>query len=672
MQNEQAREHAPQPALWSPSEQRIAETRLRDYMQWLAREKGLRFADYGALWQWSVSRIEDFWESIWQYFELKSSTPYQRVLDAHRMPGARWFEGARLNFAEQAFRFHSDDAEAARPAIIARSELRGRIELSWREFRRQVTALANTLRALGIGPGDRVAAYLPNIPEAAVAFYACASIGAIWSSCSPDMGDASVLDRFRQIDPKLLFAVDGYRYGGRDFDRMEVVRTMRAALPTLEHTVLLPYLSAQAALDGALPWEALFAHPAAATQEMRFEQLPFDHPLWILYSSGTTGMPKPIVHGHGGALVESVKGHALHLDLGPADRFLWFSTTGWIMWNSQITGLLVGATICIYDGNPGYPDLGTLWRVAGEESLTFFGAGSAYFANCMKAGIEPAQLADLSALKSVGATGSPLAIEGYEWIYRHVKRDLMLAAISGGTDIAASFVGACPIQPLYAGEMQARGLGIAVQAFDDDGKPQIDAVGELVVTEPMPSMPLYFWNDAGDRRYLESYFDTYPGLWRHGDWLRITPRGGAIIYGRSDTTINRHGIRMGTAEIYRVVEDLPEILDSLVVDLEYLGRPSWMPLFVVLRPGAVLDAGLQAKIRERIRGALSARHVPDAIHQVDAVPRTLTGKKMELPVKKLLLGMPLEQVANRDAMANPDSIGYFIALAQERNAHPGG
>jgi acetoacetyl-CoA synthetase len=447
---------------------------------------------------------------------------------------------------------------------------------------------------------------------------------------------------------------------------------MRAALPTLEHTVLLPYLSAQAALDGALPWEALFAHPAAAMQEMRFEQLPFDHPLWILYSSGTTGMPKPIVHGHGGALVESVKGHALHLDLGPADRFLWFSTTGWIMWNSQITGLLVGATICIYDGNPGYPDLGTLWRVAGEESLTFFGAGSAYFANCMKAGIEPAQLADLSALKSVGATGSPLAIEGYEWIYRHVKRDLMLAAISGGTDIAASFVGACPILPLYAGEMQARGLGIAVQAFDDDGKPQIDAVGELVVTEPMPSMPLYFWNDAGDRRYLESYFDTYPGLWRHGDWLRITPRGGAIIYGRSDTTINRHGIRMGTAEIYRVVEDLPEILDSLVVDLEYLGRPSWMPLFVVLRPGAVLDAGLQAKIRERIRGALSARHVPDAIHQVDAVPRTLTGKKMELPVKKLLLGMPLEQVANRDAMANPDSIGYFIALAQERNAHPGG
>ncbi|MBK4733116.1 acetoacetate--CoA ligase [Noviherbaspirillum pedocola] len=660
-------EPTPKP-LWIPSDTRLAQSHLSDYLQWLEREKKFRFDDYDALWQWSVAHVEAFWESIWQYFGLRSSTPYTQVLDAHRMPGARWFEGARLNFAEQAFRFHTEGADAERPAIIARSELRGRIELSWREFRRQVTALANSLRALGIGPGDRVVAYLPNIPETAVAFYACASIGAIWSSCSPDMGHASVLDRFRQIDPKLLFAVDGYRYGGRDFDRTDVVRTMRESLPTLAHTVLLPYLNTDAALDGALRWEALFTHPAAQQGEIRFEQLPFDHPLWILYSSGTTGMPKPIVHGHGGALIESVKGHALHLDLGPDDRFLWFSTTGWIMWNSQVTGLLVGATICIYDGNPGYPDLSTLWRIAGEEGLTFFGAGSAYFANCMKAGIEPAQIADLSALKSVGATGSPLSIEGYEWIYNHVKRDVMLAAISGGTDIAASFVGACPILPLYAGEMQARGLGIAVYALDDAGKPLEDAVGELVVTEPMPSMPLYFWNDAGNRRYLESYFDTYPGLWRHGDWLRITPRGGAIIYGRSDTTINRHGIRMGTAEIYRVVEDFPEVVDSLVVDLEYLGKPSWMPLFVVLRSGMTLDEDLQQRLRERIRSALSARHVPDAIFQVDAVPRTLTGKKMELPVKRLLLGMPIEQVANRDAMANPESMAYFVELARSRNA----
>jgi acetoacetyl-CoA synthetase len=662
MQNEQ------QAPLWTPTPKRIADSRLQHYMQWLAREKNLSFSSYEQCWEWSVTRLEDFWESIWQYFDLKSSAPYTAVLEEHRMPGAKWFVGARLNFAEQVFRFHQESAAADAPAIIARSELRGLSQLSWRELRRQISAVANTLRALGIRPGDRVAAYLPNIPEAAIAFYACASIGAIWSSCSPDMGHASVLDRFRQIDPKLLLAVDGYRYGGRDFDRMDVVRTMRESLPTLEHTVLLPYLSPDASLEGALSWQSLLTHPAAEAEPIRFEQLPFDHPLWILYSSGTTGMPKPIVHGHGGALIESVKGHALQLDLGPSDRFLWFSTTGWIMWNSQVIGLLVGATICIYDGNPGYPDLGTLWRFAGETGMTFLGAGAAYFTNCMKAGIEPAQIADLAPLRSVGSTGSPLPVEAYQWIYQHVKQDLMLAAISGGTDIAASFVGACPILPVYAGEMQARGLGIAVYALDEHGNRLQDAVGELVVTEPMPSMPLYFWNDAGNKRYLESYFETYPGLWRHGDWLRITPRGGAIIYGRSDTTINRHGIRMGTAEIYRVVEDLPEVLDSLVVDLEYLGRESWMPLFVVLREGVTLDAALEQRIRERIRTSLSARHVPNDILQVDQVPRTLTGKKMELPVKKLFLGMPLEKVANRDAMANPDSLGYYMDLARRRAA----
>jgi acetoacetyl-CoA synthetase len=655
-----------QTPLWTPSPQRIAASRMQDYLHWLAQEKKLDFPGYEACWEWSVAKVEDFWESIWQYFDLKSSAPYTQVLDRHAMPGAHWFAGARLNFAEQVFRFHDDAETAAKPAIIARSELRGLSQLSWGALREQIRAVANTLRALGIGPGDRVVAYLPNIPETAVAFLACASIGAIWSSCSPDMGHASVLDRFRQIDPKLLLAVDGYRYGGRDFDRMDVVRTMREELPTLQHTVLLPYLDTGASLEGALSWQSLLAHPAADGQPMRFEQLPFDHPLWILYSSGTTGMPKPIVHGHGGALIEGIKGHALHLDLGPQDRFLWFSTTGWIMWNSQVMGLLVGATICIYDGNPGYPDLGTLWRFAGETGMTFFGAGAAYFGNCMKSGLEPAQIADLAPLRSVGATGSPLSVDGYQWIYRHVKDDLLLAAISGGTDIAASFVGACPILPVYAGEMQSRQLGIAVFALDDAGNKLRDEVGELVVTEPMPSMPLYFWNDAGNKRYLESYFETYPGLWRHGDWLRITRRGGAVIYGRSDTTINRHGIRMGTAEIYRVVEDLPEVLDSLVVDLEYLGRASWMPLFVVLRDGVTLDALLEQRIRDRIRSALSARHAPNAIFQVEQVPRTLTGKKMELPVKKLFLGMPVEQVANRDAMANPESLNYYMALAAQR------
>lgn len=661
----------PQP-LWTPSAARIEQSHMHHYMDWLAREKGLAFADYDSLWKWSVEHLEDFWESVWQYFDIRTSAPYTQVLDAHKMPGAKWFDGARLNFAEQVFRFHQQDDEADQPAIIARSELRPMTQLSWRELRRDITAVANTLRALGVEPGDRVVAYLPNIPETVIAFFACASIGAIWSSCSPDMGDSSVLDRFRQIDPKVLLTVDGYRYGGKDFDRLSVVQAMRQALPTLRHTVLLPYLNPQARLDGALAWNDLFTHPAAHARPIRFEQVPFDHPLWILYSSGTTGMPKPIVHSHGGSLMESVKGHALHLDLGPQDRFLWFSTTGWVMWNSQVTGLLVGATICVYDGNPGYPDLGTLWKFAEEAELTFFGAGAAYYANCMKAGLEPAQLADLRRLRGVGSTGSPLAAEAYEWIYRHVGQDVLLATISGGTDIVAAFVGACPILPLYSGEMQCRSLGVAVHAFDEHGKAHIEEVGELVVTEPMPSMPLYFWNDAGGKRYQESYFDTYAGYWRHGDWIRITKRGGAIIYGRSDTTINRHGIRMGTSEIYRVVEDLPEILDSLVVDLEYLGRESYMPLFVVLQPGLTLDDALLARIRERIRTALSARHVPNEIFATAEIPRTLTGKKMELPIKKLLLGMPLAQIANPDAMSNPGSLRYFEEFAQQRIAdgHP--
>ncbi len=653
------------PLLWTPDEARIKATRLNDYMQWLARG-GRHFVDYQSLWQWSTDHVEDFWESIWQYFDIKSSAPYSSVLRERVMPGAVWFEGSRLNFAEQVFRFNTDAASADKVAIIARSELRGQIEISWRELRAQITAVANTLRALGIGAGDRVVAYLPNTPEAAIAFYACASIGAIWSSCSPDMGSSSVLDRFKQIDPKLLIAVDGYRYGGKDFDRLAVVDNMRTELKTLQHTLLLPYLDPKASLPGVMRWDELFSHPAAQAQAMQFEQLPFDHPLWVVYSSGTTGMPKPIVHGHGGCLIETLKGHALHLDLGENDRFLWFSTTGWVMWNSQITGLMVGATICLYDGNPGYPDLSTLWRFAGEEKLSFFGAGAAFFMNCMKAGIEPAELADLRALKAVGSTGSPLSAEGYRWIYEHVSDDIMLASISGGTDTVAAFVGACPILPLYAGEMQCRALGIAAHALDDAGKSQIDAVGELVITVPMPSMPLYFWNDAGNLRYLDSYFDHYPGLWRHGDWIRITERGGAIIYGRSDATINRYGIRMGTAEIYRVVEDLPEVLDSMVVDLEYLGRESYMPLFVVLREGVAFDPALEQRIRDKIRTQLSARHVPNEVFAVAEIPRTLTGKKMELPIKKLLLGMPLEKIANPDAMSNPGSLSFYVEFAKER------
>lgn len=656
------------PLLWTPDAARIERSKLYQYMQWLAAERGQHFSDYQALWQWSTDHIEDFWESIWQYFAIKSSVPYSSVLAERIMPGAKWFEGSRLNFAEQIFRFNTDAASAGKTAIIARSETRATVELSWRALREQVTAVANTFRALGVGPGDRVVAYLPNTPEAAIAFYACASIGAIWSSCSPDMGSSSVLDRFKQIDPKLLLAVDGYRYGGKDFDRLSVVDAMRTELTTLEHIILLPYLDSTASLHGTMPWAELFTHPAAHAQAIQFEQLPFDHPLWILYSSGTTGMPKPIVHGHGGSLLESIKGHALHLDLGEDDRFLWFSTTGWVMWNAQVTGLLVGATICIYDGNPGYPDMRTLWQFAEQTQLTFIGAGAAFFANCMKAGIEPSTLADLRSLRAVGSTGSPLASDAYQWIYQHVGSDIMLASISGGTDTAAAFVGSCPILPLYAGEMQCRALGVAAHALDDHGKSLIDEVGELVMTLPMPSMPLYFWNDPENRRYLESYFEHYAGLWRHGDWIRITARGGAIIYGRSDATINRYGIRMGTAEIYRVVEELPEVLDSMVVDLEYLGRESYMPLFVVLRAGVTLDAALEQTLRNKIRTQLSARHVPNDIFAVDEIPRTLTGKKMELPIKKLLLGMPLEKIANPDAMSNPGSLAFYADFARLRSA----
>ncbi len=652
-------ESAPTP-LWVPDNSRVHNSRMWHFMRWLEDHRELSFADYNALWQWSVDNLEEFWDAFWQYFDVPFSKPYKQILDTRRMPGARWFSGARLNMAEQVFRFHQDQPD--RPAIISRSELRPLTELSWGEFRRQTAAMAHSLRELGVEKGDRVVAYLPNIPEAAVAFFACASIGAIWSSCSPDMGTRSVTDRFKQIDPRILIAVDGYRYGGQDYDRLAVVDGLRKELPTLQQTILLPYLDEAAELDDAVSWDSMTTN----NEPLYFEPVSFSHPLWVVYSSGTTGMPKPIVHGHGGALLEGLQGQGLHMDLGPDDRYLWFTTTGWIMWNAQISGLLLGATICIYDGNPGYPDLGTLWRFAEETRLSFFGAGAAFYMNCKKAGLEPAKIADLSLIRSVGSTGSPLPEEGYTWLIEQLG-DVLIAAISGGTDVAASYVGACPIMPVYAGEMQCRTLGTAVVAMDDNGNELIDEVGELVITKPMPSMPLYFWGDEDGQRYHDSYFDTFPGLWRHGDWIRITPRGGAVIYGRSDTTINRHGIRMGTSEIYRVVEEQPEVLDSLVVDLEYLGKSSFMPLFVVLREGVTLDEGLSGRIRHAIRTSLSARHLPNEIVQVEAVPRTLTGKKMELPIKKLLLGKPLAEVANPDAMANPDCLAYYQAFARDHN-----
>ncbi len=650
--------------LWEPSDQARQATTVARYMRWLAEHKGAHADDYEGLWNWSVSHIEDFWESIWQFFDVKSSRPYTAVLESHQMPGARWFPGAHLNYAEQVSRHNSAD----QPAIIFRSERHPVTEISWAELRRQVASVAAALRAMGVQPGDRVVGYMPNIPATLVAFLACASLGAVWSSCSPDMGTASVVDRFRQIEPKALFAVDGYQYNGKPFDRRQVVHELQSALPTLEHLVLVPYLDANSQASDfavAISWDDALARDGVT---LTFEQVAFDAPLWVLYSSGTTGLPKPIVQSHGGIVLEHIKSLALHMDLQFGDRFFWFSTTGWMMWNLLIGGLLIGATVLLYDGSPGYPDLGTLWSFAEESGMTFFGASAAYISSLMKAQIEPGKTVHLGKLKGLGSTGSPLSVEGFQWVYEHVKPDIWLASVSGGTDVCSGLVAGCPILPVRAGEMQCRCLGCAVYAFDENGEPVENTVGELVITEPMPSMPIYFWNDPENKRYRESYFEAFPGVWRHGDWVKITPSGGVVIYGRSDATINRMGIRMGTSEIYRVVEDAPEILDSLVVDLEYLGRPSYMPLFVVLTPGSVLDDALKGKINDRIRASLSARYVPNDIFVITEVPRTLSGKKLELPVKRILLGASAERVANPDSMSNPHTIAYFVAFAERMQA----
>lgn len=648
--------------MWTPSANFAESSQLAAFITWLRRERGLAFDDYDSLWRWSVTDIEAFWDAIRVYFDVHFDTPAERVLDRRTMPGARWFEGATLNYVQQVFR-HAGTGEARqRPAIRHAGEAQPLADVNWDALEAQVASLAHALRAMGVTPGDRVAGYLPNVPATIVAFLATASLGAVWSGCAPDMGQVAVIDRFRQIAPKVLIAVDGYRYGGKTYDRAPVIADLVAALPSLTDLVLIPATGSE--IDTAGPvrrhdWADVLTHAVP----LRIEPVPFDHPLWIVYSSGTTGMPKPIVHGHGGIVIEQLKLLAFHNNLGPDDVFHWYSSSGWIMWNAQVGGLLLGTTVALYDGNPAWPDAGVLWRFVDDARVTMFGAGAAFFTNCMKAGLEPAAFADVSRLRGLGSTGSPLPEEAYAWIYRHVRADIWLAPMSGGTDFAGSFVAGCPLLPVYAGEMQCRCLGAKVEAFDEEGRAVIDEVGELVCTEPMPSMPRYLWGDADGKRYRDSYFDTYPNAWRHGDWIRITPRGGAIIYGRSDATINRHGIRMGTSELYRVVEELPEVLDSMVVDLEYLGRESYMPLFVVLREGSVLDEALRDTLRARIRAGLSSRHVPNVIVQVPGVPRTLSGKKMEVPIKKLLLGHPPEQIANRDAMANPDCLDWYFAYA---------
>ncbi len=648
--------------IWRPSPERVARARITHFAQWLKDRKGLEFADYDAMWKWSVRDLDAFWTALVEYFDIPLEGARTPVLADRTMPGARWFPNTRTNYVSQIFRQASDQ----RPAIVFRNEAGERDEVSWARLQRDVASLAQWLREQGVKSGDRVVAYLPNIPQTVVAFLAVASIGAIWSLCSPEMGVAAVVDRFRQIEPKVMIAVDGYRWSGKAYDRRELLGQMLKELPSVERLVLVPYLD-PAASAKAWPQGVAWSEALARDAALQIDLQPFDHPLWVVYSSGTTGLPKPIVHGHGGILIEHVKTMALHNDVVAGDRFHWYTTTGWVMWNLNVASLLVGATMCVYDGNPAWPDYSTLWRFCGQMNLDFFGAGAAFFSMCEKSGIEPRKVAALGRLRTIGSTGSPLSPESYRWIYDKVRSDLWLTPMCGGTDFAGAFVAGVPTLPVVMGEMQVRCLGSSVEAWDDAGHSIIDEVGELVCTAPIPSMPLYFWNDPDGRRYRDSYFDVYPGVWRHGDWLRITPRGGAIVYGRSDATINRHGVRMGTSELYRVVEAQPEVLDSLVVDLEFLGRESWMPLFVVLRPGLTLDAALTDRIKAAIRDALSARHVPNDVIAVAEVPRTLTGKKLEVPVKKLLLGQPVDKVVNRDAMANPGSLQWFVELARQRS-----
>jgi acetoacetyl-CoA synthetase len=623
--------------LWSPSGERVERAALTRFM----RERG--FEDYDSLWRWSVEDVEGFWGAIVEFFGVRFEAPAQSVLGSREMPGAEWFPGARLSYAEHLFRGKADDEVAIRHA----SELREPGEWTWGDLRRETAQIAAGLRALGVGEGDRVAAYLPNIPETIAAFLACASIGAVWSSAAPEFGARSVIDRFAQIEPKVLLAIDGYRYGGKDFDRSEVVDGIASEIGA--RVVRLGYL------DGS-GWEPGFLGDAA---QLDFTPLAFDHPLWVLYSSGTTGLPKAIVHGQGGILLEHVKKMHLHLDAQTGDRVFWFTTTGWMMWNFLVGVLLTEASIVLYDGNPAGE---VLWELAEQTGMTTFGTSAAYIAACMKDGIEPAAGGrDLSVLRNVGSTGSPLSPEGFQWVYDHIGKDTWLFSTSGGTDVCTAFVGGVPTLPVYLGELQGRSLGCKVEAWDEDGNALVGEVGELVITEPMPSMPIYFWNDPEGERYHSSYFDMYPGVWRHGDWIEITQRGTAIIYGRSDSTINRGGVRMGTSEIYRAVLALEDVVDALVVDIPKEGTEGWMPLFVVLRDGAQLTDDLVAEIKRRIRSDCSPRHVPDEIHEIQAVPRTLSGKALEVPVKRILMGTPAEQAVSRESLANPEALDYFIS-----------
>lgn len=649
--------------LWAPPPDVRETTEVGRYLAWLERERGLAFAGYDELQRWSVEDLDGFWSSIWEFFEVRSHAPYSAVLASDAMPGARWFPGARLNFAEHLL---GRDGDEERVAVVAHSQARGPAELTFADLREQVARARAGLLRLGVEPGDRVVAYLPNIPETLVAFAATASIGAIWASCAPELGPRSVVDRLAQLEPTVLLTVDGYGFRDRSVDRREEVAAIRAALPTLRHVVHVPY--GGNTVPGALPWAELLAEPAP----LAFLPVAFDHPLFVLFSSGTTGKPKAIVHGHGGILLENLKAHAFSWDLKPGGRLLWFTTTSWMMWNALVCALLLRSSIVMLDGDPTWPDVGWQWRLAAETRPTFMGASPAFLTACRKAELEPGREYDLGSIRVFGTAGSPLAVDGYRYVYEQLGPDVLLINGSGGTDVCSGIVGGSPLLPVYEGEISGRLLGVATDAFDLDGKPVVGELGELVITRPMPSMPVALWGDADGSLYRAAYFEMYPGVWRQGDWIRFSERGSCVVTGRSDATLNRGGVRLGTGEFYGVIEELPEITDSLVVHLEDdEGGAGELLLFVVLREGVELDDELRARIGRSLRTQLSPRHVPDAIRAVPAIPRTLTGKKLEAPVKRILRGVPAETVASADALLDPTALGPFVELASARVAEAG-
>ena len=655
--------------IWTPTPERIADANITRFMQWLERERGLHFDNYLQLWRWSIDKLEDFWQAMWDYFAIKSSAPYDCVLKKRVMPGAEWFPGARLNFAEHMLR----GERAGQDALLHLSETQPLKGMKWEDLAGQVRILATELRRMGVKPGERVVAYLPNTPHALIAMLATTSIGAIWASCGPDFGIRGALDRYSQLEPTVMFCVDGYRYGGKPFSRKTELKEILSELPSLRHVVYLPYLDHD---DRTLPssnavlWDSLLNRPAVSAAQFEFEQVPFSHALMILFSSGTTGLPKPIVHCHGGTLLEQLKSDHLHMDLHPGDKIFFFTTTGWMMWNFLTGAILVGAIPVLYDGNPAYPESDVLWKMVEQSGTAFFGASPTYQQILAKSGIVPKDKFNLSQLKSVMLAGSPVTAECMAWFYDNVKTDLFVDSGSGGTDVCSGFNGGVPTVPIRAGEIQGPHLGVAAYAFNERGERIVNEVGELVITEPMPSMPVGFWNDKDNERYLESYFQDFSGVWRHGDFYKVNERGGCFVLGRSDATLNRHGVRIGTAEVYRSLTKVVEVEDSLIVNLDLPGGKFFMPLFVKLQAGLTLNADIENKIKQCIRDAYSLRHVPDTIYQVADIPYTLTGKKMEVPIRRILMGVPVAKAANIAAMMNPASLDFFVEYARNQKDYP--